>query len=145
MVLGYIVALMSAAGYGAGAVIGRIIINDHAPPMVATAYSLLIGTVLLGIMSAPYVKTDLKRATKRDWIMVTLAGLASTWGVSFFLLALDNAPVVVVSPIASIYPLLVIALSYLFLKQVERITWQMVVGAALVVGGVASITVGTAG
>ncbi|MBM3945537.1 MAG: hypothetical protein FJ317_08650 [SAR202 cluster bacterium] len=86
----------------------------------------------------------MKKSTKRDWVMVTLAGLASAWGIGFFLLAVGKAPVVVVSPIGGVYPLFVIILSYLFLKRVERITWQTVVGALLVVGGVAAITVGSA-
>jgi drug/metabolite transporter (DMT)-like permease len=50
--------------------------------------------------------------------------------------------VVVVSPIASVNPLMAIALAHLFLKRMERITPRIIAGAVLVVAGVTAIAIG---
>ena len=44
------------------------------------------------------------------------------------------------SPVTAINPLFAIGLSYFFLKHMERITWRILLGALLVVGGVVLIT-----
>ena len=64
-------------------------------------------------------------------------------GVSFWYLAFNEAPVVLVAPAAGTYPLVAILLSYIFLQRLERVTWRIVLGAVLVVGGVALIATGT--
>ena len=145
LVVGYIVSLLSAAGYGTGTVIGKFIIENHTSPLITTAYGLLIGTLFVAIAAVPHARRDIAMATRREWLMAILAGLSGVWGILFYLFALDLAPAVIVSPVASIFPLFVIVLSYLFLKHLERITWQLIVGALLVVGGVASIAIGSLG
>jgi drug/metabolite transporter (DMT)-like permease len=49
------------------------------------------------------------------------------------------APVIVVSPVVAIHPLLTIGLTYMFLRRWERVTRGLLVGALLVVGGVVMI------
>ena len=81
-------------------------------------------------------------APRRAWLFVALAGCASTWGITFWFLALDRAPVVLVAPLAGTHPLVSILLAYLFLKRLERLSWRTLLGAALVVAGVALIATG---
>jgi drug/metabolite transporter (DMT)-like permease len=142
--MGYSASLLSAAGYGAGQMLAGKIVTEYAPPMVATSFGLMLGTLFMLALSARHIPADLGTASRRDWAMVGLAGLSAAGGVAFLFLALDRAPVVVVAPIGGVYPLFVIVLSYLFLRRSERVTWQTVLGGVLVVGGVAAITVGTA-
>jgi drug/metabolite transporter (DMT)-like permease len=141
-VLGYGASLLSAAGYGTGAVVGRKIVDDYAPPMVATAMALVFGSLPLLLLSQRHIVSDIGSVPRRAWVMMALTGLASAWGVAFMFLAVNEAPVVLVAPIGGVYPLFVIILMYLFLKRSERITWQTILGAVLVVGGVAAITIG---
>ena len=54
--------------------------------------------------------------------------------------ALEIAPVVLVVPIVQILPLIVIGLSFLFLKRLEVITWKLVLAAMSVVVGAAIVT-----
>lgn len=69
------------------------------------------------------------------------AGLASTVGLLAYFGAIASAPVVIVIPITHTAPLIVIALSVVFLPQrLERITWPLVVGSAIVVIGASLVT-----
>ena len=65
--------------------------------------------------------------------------LASTY------LALGQAPVVVVAPVTGTNPLFSIILAWVFLRQMERLTLRVVLGAVLVVAGVTVVSVSQAG
>ena len=143
MILGYLAAFGAALCYGSVALVGRKIVNTYAPPMVATAFSLSFGMILVGMLFHRHVLEDLRsRPPARAWLFVALAGCASAWGVSFWFLALNEAPVVLVAPLVGISPLVSILLTHIFLQRIERVTWKTTVGAVLVVAGVALVTVG---
>ena len=143
VLLGYLAALGAAFCYGSLALVARKITTDYAPPMVATAFSILFGTVILGAMVHRHALDDITRSPRRGWLMVALAGCASTWGVSFWFLALSKAQVVLVAPVVGVSPLVSIVLTHFFLQRLERVTWRTVLGAVLVVGGVSLIAFGT--
>ncbi|MFW5974221.1 MAG: DMT family transporter [Natrialbaceae archaeon] len=69
------------------------------------------------------------------------AGLASTVGLLAYFGAIASAPVVIAIPITHTAPLIVIVLSITFLpERLERITWPLVVAAAIVVIGASLVT-----
>ena len=69
------------------------------------------------------------------------AGVASTVGLLAYFGALASAPVVIVVPITHTAPLIVIALSALFLpNHLERVTWPLVAAAFVVVVGASLVT-----
>jgi len=68
------------------------------------------------------------------------AGAAVSLGMVTVYYALDLGKVVVVIPIMSAGPLFTLTLSALFLKDVERVTLKIVLGAALIISGVLLIT-----
>ena len=140
--IGYGAALLSAIGYGAGAIVARHTVVEYASPMTVTAFSLVFGTLLVGLPSLGHVRSDIRRAPSSAWLMVGLAGLTAAVGVSFFILAIDAAPVVVAAPVTGAYPLVSMVLAYFFINRLERITWRTVLGGLLVVGGVALVAVG---
>ena len=142
VLLGYLAGVGAAFCYGSLALLAKKIVTDFAPPLVATAFSLLFGAIILGILVHRHAIVDLPVAPKRAWLMVALAGVASTWGVTFWFLALDKSPVVLVAPLVGASPLVSIVLTHLFLRRLERITWRTVIGAMLVVSGVALVAIG---
>ena len=142
LLLGYLAALGAAASYGSVTLVARKIVTDYSSPLVATAFSLVFGTLMVGALFHRDVIDDAPRTPVRAWLLVAAAGCASTWGVTFWFLALDRAPVVLVAPLAGTHPLVSIVLGYLFLRRVEHLTWRSVVGALLVVIGVALVAVG---
>ena len=140
--IGYGAALLSAIGYGAGAIVARHTVVEYASPMTVTAFSLVFGTLLVGLPSLGHLRSDIRRAPSSAWLMVGLAGLTAAVGVSFFILAIDAAPVVVAAPVTGAYPLVSMVLAYFFINRLERITWRTVLGGLLVVVGVALVAVG---
>ena len=73
-------------------------------------------------------------------LFVLASGLSSLFGFGSNVLALSLLPVVVVTPISSVYPLITVLLVRLFLRHHERVTRQTVLGALLVVSGVILVT-----
>ncbi len=140
--LGYATALGAAVAYGSVAVIGRKIVNDFSSPMIATSFSMVFGTLIVAAMFHKHAALDLQRAPKRAWLFVALAGLSATWGVSFWFLALNEAPVVLVAPLSSTYPLVSIVLTHFFLQRLEKVTMRTILGTLLVVSGVVLVAIG---
>lgn len=140
LLAGYAASFGAAASYGTVALLGRMVLRDLAPPLVVTAFSMVFGTLVLAIIFHRQALQDLRMPRpRRAWIFVALAGVSSAWGVTFFFFALNEAPVVLVAPLAGISPLVSLVLMWVFLRRMERITWQTVVGALLVVTGVVVI------
>lgn len=140
--LGYLAALGAAASYGSVALVGAKIVRDYAPPMVGSAFSLMFGTMIVAVLFHRHVIADYKHIPRRGWIFIVLAGCAATWGVSFWFLALNNAPIVLVTPLAATNPLMALLITHIFLQRLERVTLRTVFGALMVVGGVALIAIG---
>ena len=130
--LGYLAALGAAFCYGSAALLGREIVSNYAPPMVATAFPLTFGTIIVAALFHQHVSVDMAQAPRRAWLMVALAGVASSWGVSFWFLSMNEAPVVLVAPVVGITPLVSITLTHIFLSRLKRVTWRTVWGALLV-------------
>ena len=142
-VLGYTSALAAAVCYGTLAVIGRKVVSDIAPPLVATSFSMIIGTIILVAIFQQQIRTDLVvRPALKGWLFVALAGGAATWGVTFWFLALSQAPAILVAPIASIHPVFSVLMTLVFLRKTESVSKRTVLGALLVASGVVLITLG---
>lgn len=81
---------------------------------------------------------DLAHDPNRRWYV--LAGLSNSGFLLAYYGALSLAPVSVVVPILQLSPLVVMALSYAFLGQLERVTPGLVAGALVVVCGAVVVT-----
>ena len=144
MALGYAASVGAAFSYGAATFVNRKIVVDDTSPMVATALSLIFGTVIVAALFHRQALNELPLAPGRALVHMALAGATGAWGVSFLYLALDRAPVVLVAPVTGAHPLFAIVLTYFFLKRTEAVTRRTVLGAVLVVVGVALIAFGRA-
>ena len=142
LVLGYAAALGAAFCYGAAAVIAGKIVDDYSSPMVGAAFSMLFGALIVAVIFRKTAFAEIATAPRRALGLMVLAGVAATWGVSFWFLALDNAPVVLVAPLSGTHPLWSILLAHLFLQRIERVTWRTLLGTLMLVAGVALIAVG---
>lgn len=141
--IGYGAAIGAAACYGALAVLGRKIALDIAPPLVANTFSMILGTLVLFAIFQGQIRADYRvRPSRKGWLFVALAGCASTWGVTFWFLALGKAPAILVAPLAGTSPLFALLMTLIFLRGVERVTIRTFIGTLMVVGGVVLITFG---
>lgn len=142
--LGYATAMGAAIAYGAAQTVGKYVTTEYAPPLVATAFALLFGFGYLSVMFYRHIPSDLRTSPLRGFLWFGLSGIASAAGVAFLYYALSNAPVVVVSPVAAVNPLVTLLLAHIFLQRLERITRRTVLGTLLVVLGIVIITVSRA-
>ena len=140
--VGYLAALGAAVAYGTSTVVARRIVDDFSSPLVATAFSLLFGTILVAALFHRDIGYGSITAPRRAWLFMILAGVSATWGVTFLFLALTEAPVVLVAPLSGTHPLVSLVLSHFFLQKLEKVTFRTVIGALLVVIGVTLIAYG---
>lgn len=78
---------------------------------------------------------------RRGALFFIAAGFFSSTGVASVFSAVERADVVVVSPISSTYPLFTLVFAAVLLADLERLNPRIILGAALVVIGVAIISV----
>ena len=142
--LGYTAAICAAIAYGASQTVGKHVTTEYAPPLVATAFSFLFGFVYVSLMFHRHIPGDMRTSSRRGFLWFGLSGIASAGGVTSLYFALSNAPVVVVSPVAAINPLITLTLAHIFLQRLERITKRTIIGTMLVVLGVIIITLSRA-
>jgi uncharacterized membrane protein len=77
-----------------------------------------------------------------EFVLLITGGLSLAIGWLCIFYALSHGDVILVASLSGIYPLVVLALSAIFLKDVEHITTKTVLGCILVLFGVAFITIG---
>lgn len=142
---GYLFALGASASYGLAQVLTRYGVSEFAPPLVGASISLLVGAMGLGLLSARELRGQLTGAGgRRGLLLFSLAGVTASAGVVMNYVALSYAPVVIVSPVLGVNPLVTLLFAGIFLRSLERITPRLVFGSALVVLGVLCITMATA-
>ncbi len=136
VIIGTIAALLSVLGYAGSQVVTRsLLTTDDTPPQVGSTVTLFIGMLILGAASARSIRKDI-RAPRAALMWICLAGILASTGAFLSFFALDLAPVVLVSPIFTVNPLVTLVLAAVFLRQVERITIRVFIGASLVIAGV---------
>ena len=140
---GYIFAVCAAAIYGLMAVLGKMITTEFASPMIVSGFSLLFGLLITGAIFGKNSVSNLSVSPMSGYLYMLGAGFASAFGVSCWYLALSKAPVVLVTPIIAVNPLVTIGLSLVFLRKLEKVTKKTIWGAALVVFGVVLISLGS--
>ncbi len=139
--IGITFGIVAALAYGLSSVLIKRSLADLAPPLVGAAVALLSGTLVLLVIGARDLRTNLVQNRKGVGFLL-LAGISASLGVVSSYFALSLAPVVTVSPLQSTSPFFVMLVSYLFLRRLERITPRLILGSILVVFGAILITIG---
>ena len=140
--IGVTAALISALGYGSGAIASKHVVPHHTGPITATAFSLLFGAILvLGLFYKDLI-SDFKSSPTKAWIPVIFTGISASIGVTFWFLSMVKLPLVVSAPLVGAYPLVSIILAWIFIRRLDRITWKTICGAILVVIGITLVSNG---
>ena len=140
--LGVVVAFFAAASYGGSQVVGRKVVTELAPPLVAALFALFFGAVILGMIATPKI-FQIPKSPRKSIMFICLSGIFASGGITLLYSALGVAPVVVVSPVASLTPLFALLFARLFLERLEKVTRQTVLGTLLVLIGIIIISVTT--
>ena len=142
---GYALALVAAASYGGTDVIAKELTQSYGSPLMVSAFSLVFGMLLLAPLAGRDALHDLRTAGS-DLTFVVFAGfsgLSAATAVISLYYALQRSDVVIVAPIVSVNPLITLLLAQLFISRLERITREVVYGAAVTVGGIIVVVVGS--
>lgn len=119
--------------YGANHVVAKGVMPNYLTPSVFIFLRVLGATVLFWIFKVLFIKD---RVEKKDLLLMALCGL---FGVAinqlFFFHGLSLTSSVNTGIIMMINPIIVVVLSFLFLK--ERVTWRRVIG--IIIGALGSI------
>ena len=86
----------------------------------------------------PDVKGFLANRETDKWYI--LAGLANTAMMVFYYAAIEKAPVVFVVPFLQTSPLFVVIFSYIWIQDIERISWRLVLGVIVMICAAIIIT-----
>ena len=138
-----LLALVGALAYGTNHVVARHVMTEYTVAPVASFFALLFAAATMALYMAKDIPKD-RGAPKRGFMFMALAGVAGSAGITFAFLAFSYAPVVVVSPITGVNPLIALVLAHLFLQRLERVTFRIWAGALMVVLGVSVITLSNA-
>ena len=105
---------------------------------------LLIFTALMGLVLMPIIawfNPDVFRGGATSIVLMTLSGLLYMTGITFYLRALQSHEASMVAPFFQSSPLFGYILAYLVLG--ETLTGRQLIGGALIVFGVLSVSIGS--
>lgn len=143
MLLGYAFSVAAAISWAVATILIRKGIEDLTPPLLGAAISLFFGTLFMAALSIRSSALPLQH--RREAVLLFLiSGLLSGSGVAANYYALKVAPVVLVAPVTSIFPLVTLLCAQLFLQRWERVGLRVWLGTVLVVGGVVLVALGRA-
>lgn len=142
-VLGYLLALLAAACYGASTLSGRVLSELFGSPLIMAAGSMFFATMLLAPV---FGREAVQKTGSTGWapLWVFLAGFAAACAVIslYFAVTREGSNILVIAPIVSCNPLFTLLMARLFLRQSETVTKELVIGTLMAVGGVAMVVVG---
>lgn len=132
---------VGALAYAVGNVLRRAgFLTADVNPVSAIVLNEAGGLIVIGAFVTYSRGSELFVASRRTYGYFVLGGLASGGGLLSLFYALRLGPVVVVDPLAATPPLFAILFTYLLLGGIERITRRLILGATLVVVGIALVT-----
>ena len=107
-------------------------------PYVAVLLGYSVSTVVIWIIAARSRRPESRVYTQRGVLWFVLTGLYNSTAVLALYTALDHGAVNIVSPIAATYPLFTLLLNSVILRE-ERLSARLMIGVALMAGGVAAL------
>jgi DME family drug/metabolite transporter len=129
--------LLSAIFLGLAIVFRKMGLNLLDEPIFGLTVGFLTSLVFYAMLCLMFKSMRNSISLNRnDLLFLCAAGvfLTAGWLTLFYALSLGDA--IIVAPLSNLHPVIVVGLSYLFLKDIEKITSKMIVGIILVLIGV---------
>ena len=135
--------LGAAIFFGFEPIFARIGVLEGTPAQVGVSIKILIAAVGFLLYFAwkkefPDVKKFLENRETAKWYI--LAGLANTAMMIFYYAAIEKAPVIFVVPFLQTSPLFVVIFSYIWIQDIERVSWRLVLGVLVMICAAVTIT-----
>lgn len=126
-------AFLAAVSAACVIVLTKAGLKNVDPTVAFAIQALLILAITWALIAFQGKFSSLKEIDNKAWILLVLAGIATTLSTIFSFKALSMGPATSVVTIERSSLVFAVLLSVIFLK--EKITWQIVVGVVLVLSG----------
>lgn len=136
--------VLAAVGFALRDAVSRAGLVAFPHPLVAAGVATAASLAVMGTLGMAQRGTGRLRLDRAGVSPLLLAGLCEGLAYLAMWRALTVASVSLVSPLVHTQPIFTIALAAVFLRDLERVTWRIVLAAGLIVGGVALVVQGRA-
>lgn len=132
----YLLPVLGGLAFAVSDLVRKLGLAESPYPALGAVVGAVSMTLVWGllVLTVPRIRSEVTFAPGWKWFLP--AGLLAGLGVLSVFNALDTGDVSVVGPIIMAQPLIVIMLSAVFLRDIERLTWRIAAGATLTVLGV---------
>ena len=125
-----------AAFLGITNIFRKIGLNELPYPVMGVAVQNVTSLVFLPVLILAQKKTRRVISNKGGaWFIFSVSGLFLVGSQLCMYFALNFGQVAIVIPLSSLNPLFVLILVGIFLKEVERVTWKIVLGTIFIISG----------
>ena len=133
-------ALLAAISAASVVTLSKSGIKNVPPSLAFAIQAVLIIVISWGTVLWEGLLPEIGKVDRKSWVFLVVAGVltAASSLLSFRALSLGNASRV--SPVTNVSLVFSVALAALLLKR--KLTWQVIVGAALMAGGAILIAMG---
>jgi DME family drug/metabolite transporter len=127
--------LLAALGFAMLDVVSRAGLRDYPHPLIAAGAATLTSLAVMWGIAGRRGLGGL-RLERAGLAFLVLSGLAE--GVAHLTMwrALAVGDVSIVSPLVNAHPIFAVSLAALFLRDLERVTWQVALAAAVIITGI---------
>jgi len=134
--------VLAAVGFALRDTVSRAGLTVFPHPLVAAGVATLASLGIMAALAAVQRGTGRLRLEPAGVPSLLLAGFCEGLAYLAMWRALTVGPVSLVSPLVHTQPIFTILLAAVFLRDLERVTWRIVVAAALILAGVALVLQG---
>jgi drug/metabolite transporter (DMT)-like permease len=125
---------------GASSVIRKLALDVNNAPVlgVAVGYTFSLLPYALILMASAPTRKELKPKQDFRWFWVAGVGQAITWILAYYALSFEQ--VSITTPILSIEPVFVAVFAYVYLRELEQVSLELLVSIVITVIGVVLVT-----
>jgi transporter family protein len=136
-------ALLAAISAASVTVLTKAGLKNVDSSLAFALQSILIVSITWTVVSWQGTFSQIRQIENRTWMLLALAGVATTLSTLFSFKALSLGKASYVTTVERSSLVIAVILSILFLK--EKLTWQLIVGSVLIIGGAVLIAVSNTG
>lgn len=138
--LGYVFPILAGISTGISSILFKFGLIILPSPVLGVWIGASLSLLIYPFLALIFPPEERFRIKKPAWVWLILAGSTAGTAIYSLFLSLQLGQVSIVTTLYQTSPLLVLVLTALFLRQLERVTLQVVVGGLMTVAGILLVT-----
>ena len=131
--------LLAALGFAVRDNIFRYGFRQYEEPLLAAAVAAVASVVVMGLVGALGFGAGRVEVRSRALLLLAASGFAEALAYVTALRAFRAGDVSIVSPLVNTHGLFAVVLAAIFLRDLERVTWRLVLATLLILAGIAVV------